>query len=71
MSGFVSIELEGKTFEAEYHEVGGVVTVYGDAGDPHKTEKEFMTMSGMTADSVAKILLRRLAKRGAVYPKTL
>ncbi|WP_273152880.1 hypothetical protein [Methylophaga thiooxydans] len=66
MSGFVSVEVEGKLYESEYHEVGGVVRVYGDLGDPHKPDVEFTTLGGMKPDQVARILLRRLVKRGVV-----
>lgn len=66
MSGFVSVEVAGKHYETEYHEVGGVVRVYGDLGDPDKTEVEQTTVGGMRPDEIAKILLRRLVKRGLI-----
>lgn len=66
MSGFVSVEVEGKVYETEYHEVGGVVRVYGDLGEPNKTEVEQTTVGGMEPDEVAKTLLKRLVKRGVV-----
>jgi hypothetical protein len=66
MSGFVSVEVAGKRYESEYHEVGGMVRVYVDLGDPDKIEVEQTTVGGMKPDEVAKILLRRLIKRGVV-----
>lgn len=68
MSGFVSVEVDGKLYESEYHEAGGVVRVYGDLGEPDKPEVEFTTIGAMGPGEVAKTLLRRLVKRGAISP---
>lgn len=62
MSGFVSVDLEGRHYEAEYHLDEDLITVYGDRGS------EFTKLAGSKPDSLAKILLRRLAQRGEIDP---
>lgn len=62
MSGQVEIKLDGKVYEAEYHVYNGVVTVYGDVGS------EFTTIGGAEPEQLAKVMLRRLAKRGDISP---
>lgn len=64
MSGYVSIEFDGLLYEAEYHIVDGVLTVYGDEGS------EFTSIGGSEPEAIAKQLLRRLAQRGEVEPLT-
>lgn len=64
MSGVVSLEFDGRLYEAEYHLVDGVVTVYGDEGS------EFTSLGGAEPEAIAKQLLRRLAQRGEIEPLT-
>ena len=63
MSGYVEVEVDGKLYRTEYHITDGVLTVYGNKGS------EFTTINGMEEQALAKMLLRRLAKRGDVDPE--
>lgn len=70
MSGYVEVEVDGKVYEAYYHDVGGVITVYGDLSDDNKTVKEFTTTDPNNPKSIARMLLRRLVKRGVVEERS-
>lgn len=64
MTAYVEIELDGKLYKGEYHvDDGDVVTVYGHSGS------EFTPLGGSKPESMAKILLRRLAQRGEIDPE--
>lgn len=61
--GYVSVEKDGKEYEAEYTVDGNVVTVYGDGGS------ESTQIGGMKEEGVARILLNNLVRKGHIDPQ--
>jgi len=70
MSGYVELEVSGKLYITEYHVTNGVLTVYGNASSKDDTLSEFTTVNSHDDHgSTAKVLLRRLIKRGQIEPE--
>ncbi|WP_080404881.1 hypothetical protein [Burkholderia ubonensis] len=61
----IEVEVDGRRYVAEVHEVDGVVTIFTDAGGTEMTSK-----GGMSVEAIARIMLRRLVKNGKAEPKT-
>ena len=61
----VEVEVDGRRYVAEVHEVDGVVTVMTDAGG-----KEMTSLGGSNVESLGRTLLRRLVKAGKASPET-
>ncbi|ODV43097.1 hypothetical protein AWV79_20300 [Cupriavidus sp. UYMMa02A] len=60
----VEVEVDGRGYVAEVHEVDGVVTVMTDAGGMETT-----SLGGSSLESMARTLLRRMVKAGKASPK--
>lgn len=60
--GTVEVEQQGKLYQADYHLVENVVTVYGDDG------QKSTQLGGMSEHAVAKMLLRSLIREGKINP---
>ncbi|NLD01207.1 MAG: hypothetical protein GX673_10600 [Gammaproteobacteria bacterium] len=60
--GVIKIEQDGKKYSAEYILCENVVTVFGDSG------QESTQLDGMAIDSVARMLLRNLIRKGSINP---
>jgi len=55
----IEVEVEGRRYVAEVHEVDGVVTVMTEAGGIETT-----SLGGSSIESMARTLLRRMVKSG-------
>lgn len=61
----VEVTVDGQTYVAKVHEVDGAVTVITDAGGIETT-----TIGGGSVESIARTMLRRMARTGKARPKT-
>ncbi|WP_432263506.1 hypothetical protein [Cupriavidus sp. TMH.W2] len=60
----IEVEVDGRRYVAEMHEIDGVVTVMTDAGG-----MEMTSLCGSSVEPLARTLLRRLVKAGKASPK--
>ena len=60
----IDVEVDGRRYVAQVHEVDGVITVITEDGD-----MEMTSLGGSSVESMARILLRRMVKTGKASPQ--
>nr|WP_116335510.1 hypothetical protein [Cupriavidus taiwanensis] len=60
----IDVEVDGRRYVAQVHKVDGVITVITEDGGMETT-----SLGGSSAESMARILLRRMVKNGKASPQ--